>query len=253
MINSLGEPQSVLLLGGTSDIALATVRVWARSCSPRVTLAARPGERRERAARELEDLGLEVSQVDFEAEDTDAHPSFVRAVAAQGDIDVAIVAFGVLGDQERAWQDHDAALWEVRVNYVGAVSVGVLLAEVMRRQGHGVIVALSSVAGERVRRSNFVYGSTKAGMDGFFLGLGEALRGSGARVLVVRPGFVRSRMTANLATAPLAVSPQQVGEAIVEAVTKRRELIWVPQALRPVMSGLRHVPRGRVPEAPALR
>ncbi len=118
-----------------------------------------------------------------------------------------------------------------------------MLAERLRTQGHGAIVALSSVAGERVRRSNFVYGSTKAGFDGFFLGLGEALRPSGVRVLVVRPGFVRSKMTEGLDAAPLSVSADQVAEAVVEGIANKRELIWVPGAMRVVMSGLRHVPR----------
>ncbi len=123
------------------------------------------------------------------------------------------------------------------------MSVGVLLGEVVRRQGHGAIVALSSVAGERVRRSNFVYGSGKAGMDGFYLGLGEALRDHGGHVAVIRPGFVHTKMTEGRAPAPLSVSPEQVAEAVVEAVADRRELTWVPGAMRIVMSGLRHVPR----------
>ena len=167
----------------------------------------------------------------------------LAAVAGEHDIDVAVVAFGVLTDEESVWQSHAAAMAEVRVNYLGAVSVGVCLADVMRGQGHGVIVALSSVAGERVRRSNFVYGSAKAGMDGFYLGLGEALRGSGASVLVVRPGFVRTRMTEGREPVPLAVDADTVAEAIVDGVTRRAELIWVPAPLRIVMSGLRHVPR----------
>ncbi|MCW2758718.1 MAG: 3-oxoacyl-[acyl-carrier protein] reductase, partial [Nocardioidaceae bacterium] len=137
-----------------------------------------------------------------------------------------------------------STITHARVNVLGPMSVGVPLAEVMRRQGHGVIVALSSVAGERVRRSNFVYGSGKAGADGFYLGLGEALRGSGARVLVVRPGFVHTKMTAGLDSAPLSVTPEQVADAIVDGVARGRDLIWVPWALRPVMSVLRHVPRG---------
>jgi decaprenylphospho-beta-D-erythro-pentofuranosid-2-ulose 2-reductase len=99
------------------------------------------------------------------------------------------------------------------------------------------------VAGERVRRSNFVYGSTKAGMDGFYLGLGEALRDDGVRVVVVRPGFVRSKMTEGMSETPLSVTPEQVAEAVTEAVAKGRELVWVPGPLRAVMSGLRHVPR----------
>ena len=109
---------------------------------------------------------------------------------------MAVVAFGLLGEAEEAWQDPDALLELIEVNYTAPAHLGVLLAARMRAQAHGRIVALSSVAGERVRRSNFVYGSTKAGLDGFFLGLGEALRGSGVEVLVVRPGFVRSKMTA---------------------------------------------------------
>ena len=243
MINSLGEPQSVLVLGGTSDIALATVRSWAGAGGLRVVLAARPSARRSAAAAELRALGMEVRELDFEAEQTQTHPGLVRDAFASGDIDVAIVAFGVLEDEERSWQEHELAVRNARINYVAPVSLGVCLAEAMRAQGHGSIVALSSVAGERVRRSNFVYGSSKAGMDGFFLGLGEALRGTGVHVLVVRPGFVHTKMTKGRAAAPLSVSADDVAAAIVDGVARRRTLVWVPRAMRPVMSGLRHVPR----------
>lgn len=243
MINALGQPQSVLLLGGTSDIALATVREWARTSRPRVVLAARPGERRDRAVEELRALGLTVDEVDFDALRTEDHADVVTAAATGGDIDVALVAFGILGDEEEAWQDHDAALAHARINYVGPVSVGVLLASAMRAQGHGSIVFLSSVAGERVRRSNFVYGSGKAGADGFYLGLGEALAGTGVHVSVVRPGFVHTKMTAGREAAPLSVSADEVAATVVESVASRRVLVWVPRAMRPVMSGLRHVPR----------
>jgi decaprenylphospho-beta-D-erythro-pentofuranosid-2-ulose 2-reductase len=126
---------------------------------------------------------------------------------------------------------------------VAAVSCGVALAALVRRQGHGVVVALSSVAGERARRSNFVYGSSKAGMDAFYTGLGEALRDLGGRVVVVRPGFVRSRMTKGMDAAPLAVTPEQVADTVVEAVARGTEQVWVPGQMRWVMSGLRHLPR----------
>ena len=214
MIDALGRPQSLLLLGGTSEIALAVARAWSDAL-PVVTLAARPGTRRDEAAAGLRAAGFEVDVWDFDAELTDTHPALVEAVAAVRDIDVALVAFGVLGDEEEAWTDHAAAVRLAQVNYTAAVSVGVCLAEVLRRQGHGTIVALSSVAGERVRRSNFVYGSSKAGMDGFYLGLGEALREYGARVLVVRPGFVHTRMTAGREPAPMSVTADQVAEAVV--------------------------------------
>jgi decaprenylphospho-beta-D-erythro-pentofuranosid-2-ulose 2-reductase len=242
MIDALGRPQSLLLLGGTSEIALATARAWAPA-RPVVTLAARPGPARDEAAAALRSEGLEVDVVDFDAEDTDSHPALIDQVATGRDIDVALVAFGVLGDEEEAWTDHAAAVRLAQVNYTGAVSVGVCLATVLRRQGHGTVVALSSVAGERVRRSNFVYGSSKAGMDGFYLGLGEALREYGARVLVVRPGFVHTRMTAGREPAPMSVTADQVAEAVVRGVAGRAELVWVPPLLRGVMSGLRHVPR----------
>lgn len=243
MINALGLPQTVLLLGGTSDIALETARHWLRSGPLEVILAARPGPRRDAAVAELSGLGATVEAVDFEAEDTASHPALVERVSQDRDIDVAVVAFGVLGEEEQAWQDHDAAVHLAQVNYVAPVSVGVPLAALLRRQGHGVIVALSSVAGERVRRSNFVYGSSKAGMDGFYLGLGEALRGSGGRVLVVRPGFVRTKMTEGRDPAPLSVDAADVAAAIAQGVARGADLIWVPAAMRGVMSGLRHVPR----------
>lgn len=243
MIDALGQPQSVLLLGGTSDIGLAIVERWCGRGALRVVLAARPSARRDAAVHRLEQAGATVRAIDLEARDVASHPGVVDAAFGGGDIDVAVVAFGLLGDPELAWQDHDTAVELAEVNYVAPVSLGVALARAMRRQGHGCIVALSSVAGERVRRSNFVYGSTKAGMDGFYLGLGEALRDDGVRVVVVRPGFVRSKMTEGMSETPLAVTPEQVAEAVTEAVAKGRELVWVPAPLRAVMSGLRHVPR----------
>jgi decaprenylphospho-beta-D-erythro-pentofuranosid-2-ulose 2-reductase len=243
MLDALGAPQSLLLLGGTSDIGLALVRRYAADRALRIVLAARPSERRTAAAAELRAAGCTVSEVDLEARDPGTHAATIEAAFADGDIDVAVLAFGLLGDPEQAWQDPDALLELIEVNYTAPAHLGVLLAARMRRQAHGRIVALSSVAGERVRRSNFVYGSTKAGLDGFYLGLGEALRDTGVGVLVVRPGFVRSKMTEGLAEAPLAVTPEEVAEAVVNGLRHRRELIWVPAPMRVVMSGLRHVPR----------
>jgi decaprenylphospho-beta-D-erythro-pentofuranosid-2-ulose 2-reductase len=244
VINAVGTPQSLLLLGGTSDIGLAVARAFAaRAPGLRVVLAARPSPRRDAAAEELAGIGCAVRAVDFDALDLDSHTAAVAAAAEDGDVDVSVVAYGVLGDNEQAWTDLRVAVDLARTNYVGPVASGVALAELVRRQGHGVVVALSSVAGERPRRSNFVYGSTKAGFDAFFTGLGEALRPLGGRVLVVRPGFVRSKMTEGLEAAPLAVTPEDVAEAVVAAVANGAEQVWVPRPMRAVMSALRHVPR----------
>lgn len=243
MIDAVGNPQSLLLLGGTSDIALAIAERYAARRPLRIVLAARPSERRTAAAKRLSDAGNDVAELDFDATDTDSHPAVIEQAFAGGDIDVSVVAFGLLGDPEQAWQDHATAVRLATVNYTAAVSAGVALAERLKRQGHGSVIALSSVAGERVRRSNFVYGSTKAGFDGFYLGLGEALAPHGVRVSVVRPGFVRTKMTDGLDAAPLAVSAEQVAEIAVDAAAKGKELVWAPPPMRFVMSALRHVPR----------
>ncbi|MGH3797100.1 MAG: decaprenylphospho-beta-D-erythro-pentofuranosid-2-ulose 2-reductase [Pseudonocardiaceae bacterium] len=243
MIDAVGNPQSLLLLGGTSEIALATAERYAARRPLRVVLAARPSERLDAAADRLRVQGCTVVTLPFDAADTAGHPETIEKAFADGDIDLSLVAFGLLGDQEQAWTDHATAVELAQVNYVGAVSVGVLLAKALQRQGHGALVALSSVAAERARRVNFVYGSTKSGLDVFYTGLTEALRPSGIRVSVVRPGFVHTRMTAGMKPVPLSVTPEQVAEVIVDAVANGREQAWAPAQLRLVMSALRHVPR----------
>lgn len=243
MIDAVGVPQSLLLLGGTSDIALAIAEKYLTERPLKIVLAARPSERRKLAAERLRGAGAQVSEIDFDAADTDSHPAVIDRAFADGDIDVTVVAFGLLGDPEEAWQNHAKAVELATVNYTGAVSVGVALAAKLKKQGHGRIIALSSVAGERVRRSNFVYGSTKAGFDGFYLGLGEALRPHGVKVTVVRPGQVRTKMTEGLGKAPLEQTAEQVAEIAVDAVRQGKELVWAPAQFRVVMSILRHIPR----------
>jgi decaprenylphospho-beta-D-erythro-pentofuranosid-2-ulose 2-reductase len=243
--DSLGAVQSVLVLGGASDIARATLRALVARRTRTVVLAARDPDSLTPIVDELRAAGATtIETVAFDARDTGGHEAFVDDVFARaGDIDVAILAFGVLGDQARAELDASAAVDIAEVNYVGAVSVTVPLAQRMRAQGHGKIVALSSVAGERARRSNFVYGSSKAGFDAFFQGLGDSLVGSGVSVMVVRPGFVHSKMTQGMDAAPLSTTPDAVATAIVRGLERGRETIWVPPALRYVMSALRHAPR----------
>ncbi|SFB01900.1 decaprenylphospho-beta-D-erythro-pentofuranosid-2-ulose 2-reductase [Amycolatopsis marina] len=243
MIDAVGNPQSLLLLGGTSDIALAIAEKYLAEGPLRIVLAARPSARLDAAADRLRAAGASVSTVEFDAKDTASHPAVIEKAFADGDVDVSVVAFGLLGDAEEVWQDHGKAVELATVNYTAAVSVGVALADRLKRQGHGRVVALSSVAGERVRRSNFLYGSTKAGFDGFFLGLGEALRPHGVRVTVVRPGQVKTKMTEGMGKAPLEQTAEQVAEIAVDATRKGKELVWAPAPFRLVMSALRHVPR----------
>jgi decaprenylphospho-beta-D-erythro-pentofuranosid-2-ulose 2-reductase len=243
--DSLGAVQSVLVLGGGSDIAVATCRELVGRRARTVVLAARHPESLESTKKELETLGATtVAAVGFDATDTASHETFVNDVFDRfGDFDLVLVTFGVLGDQETAERDAAVAVDVARVNYVGAVSVAVPIAQRLRAQGHGALVALSSVAGERARRSNFVYGSTKAGLDAFFQGLGDSLAGTGVHVMVVRPGFVHTKMTDGLPPAPLATTPDAVAAAIVAGLARGAHTVWAPPALRWVMTVLRHVPR----------
>jgi decaprenylphospho-beta-D-erythro-pentofuranosid-2-ulose 2-reductase len=245
VLDAVGNPQTILLLGGTSEIGLAICERYLQNAHARILLAAMPDDPgRDDAVAQMKAAGARsVELIDFEALDTESHPKTIDQAFAGGDVDVAIVAFGILGDAEELWQDQRKAVRAAEINYTAAVSVGVLLAEKMRAQGFGQIIAMSTVAGERVRRSNFVYGSTKAGLDGFYLGLGEALREYGVRVLVIRPGQVRTRMSAHIKEAPLTVDKEYVANLAVTAAAKGKELVWAPAAFRYVMMVLRHIPR----------
>lgn len=245
VFDATGNPQSILLLGGTSEIGLAICARYLRNASASVVLACLPGDPgRDDAVAAMEAAGAKsVRIVDFDALDTASHPAMIDAAFSDGDIDVAIVAFGMDADAEELWHNQAKAVQVAQINYTAAVSVGVLLADKMGAQGFGQIIAMSSVAGERVRRTNFVYGSTKAGLDGFYLGLGEALREDGVRVLVIRPGQVRTRFSAHVKEAPLTVDKEDVAELAVAAAAKGKEIVWAPGAFRYVMMVLRHVPR----------
>ncbi|OBI75361.1 decaprenylphospho-beta-D-erythro-pentofuranosid-2-ulose 2-reductase [Mycobacterium sp. E740] len=251
MIDAVGNPQAILLLGGTSEIGLAICERYLRNANARIILADLPNHPgQDNAIAAMKAAGAKsVEWIDFDGTDTAAHPAVIDAAFAQGDVDVAIVAFGLLGNAEELWQDQRKAVQVAQINYTAAVSVGVLLGEKMRAQGFGRIIAMSSAAGERVRRSNFVYGSTKAGLDGFYLGLGEALREYGVRVLVIRPGQVRTTTTiehwkaTGAKEAPFTVDKEDVAELAVTASARGKELVWAPGAFRYVMMVLRHIPR----------
>lgn len=238
---------TVLVLGGRSEIGVALARrLVAEGRASTVVLAARRADDLAEQFRTVTAAGpARVATVEFDADDLGSHAAVLDAVERDhGPSDVVVVAFGVLGDQRRAETDADHALAVVHTDYTAQVGVLTRVAARMRRRGRGEIVVFSSVAGWRVRRANYVYGSAKAGLDGFSTGLADALRGTGVHLTLVRPGFVIGRMTADsgLSPAPLSSTPEQVAEAVADGMARRRDVIWVPTRLRLLAVVMRVLP-----------
>jgi decaprenylphospho-beta-D-erythro-pentofuranosid-2-ulose 2-reductase len=243
MNDAFGVPGTVVLLGGTSDIGLAIVGRLVAAGTATVVLAGRDARALDTAAERVP-ATAKTHTVVYDADDVAGHTALVDRIAEQvGDIDLVVCAVGVLGDQQAMLDDPALAAAVMHSSYVGPASTLLAVATRLRHQGHGRIVVLSSVAGERVRAANFVYGSAKAGLDGFAQGLGDALVGTGVQVLIVRPGFVRTRMTSHLPDGPFATTAEQVADATVRALQRGDDVVWVPGVVRWVMAVLRHLPR----------
>lgn len=245
MQDALGAPQSALVLGGTSDIALATVKELARDRLRTVVLAGRDRDALEALVPDLTAAGVTTVHVRvFDADRPETHGPFVDELWSDlGDMDLVLLAFGRLGDQEALTRHPDTAAALALTNFGGAMSAGLAVAARLREQAHGTLAIISSVAGERARADNYVYGSTKAGLDAFAQGLGDDLAGTGARVMVVRPGFVRTSMTEGLPDGPMATTAEAVAHDIVAGLRRGSHTVWSPAKLRPVFSILKLLPR----------
>ena len=214
MIDAIGRPQSVLVLGGSSEIAQAIVDRLVPARCKTVVLAGREGP--QARPRPWSGPGRPVPRWPSRWTSTPPTPPATADFADQvfdrfGDIDLVVVAAGVLGDQEIDEHDPDATASVLTTNFTGPASAMVAVADHLRHQGHGRLVVLSSVAGLRARRANFIYGSSKAGLDAFSQGLGDSLEGSGVGVTIVRPGFVVGRMTEGMTPAPFSTTPERGG------------------------------------------
>jgi short-subunit dehydrogenase len=235
--------RTVVIFGGRSEIGVELAARLAAGAT--VLLAARGADRLTDEVAKVRAAGASaVHTAEFDADDVDAHGRLVAAITARhGPIDVAVLAFGLLGDQARAERDAAHAVAIVHTDYVAQVSLLTHLAAEMRAVDRGSLVVFSSVAGVRVRRANYVYGSAKAGLDGFASGLSDSLHGTGVRLLIARPGFVIGRMTAGMPPAPLSSTPPQVAAATARALARGRRTVWIPWALRPVFFGMRLLPQ----------
>jgi decaprenylphospho-beta-D-erythro-pentofuranosid-2-ulose 2-reductase len=243
--DAAGGGRRVIVLGGSSEIALEIVRELQRRAPREVALVGRDRDSMSRAATGLRDNGCErVLELELDALKLERHGEVIERAREQlGGVDIAIVAVGVLGQRGGLPDDISDAVAVLQVNVVGAGSLLLHAARAMRDDGGGTLVVLSSVAGERPRKANVVYGASKAALDALAQGLGDALMGDRVRVLVVRPGFVRTRMTAGLAAAPLATTPDAVARDVVVGLERGAHTVWSPRKLRWLMVVLRLLPR----------
>lgn len=243
MTRHAAAPRRVLLLGGTSEIGLATVR--ALTPTDGVLLAGRDEDALEVAARALRRdlLGVTVTvNAHFEARDLRGCEQLIDEVFTSAEFDTVLLAFGVLGNQQTAEARPKHAADILTVNVTAQAVVALAVASHLRRQQHGTVVLFSSIAGVRARRANYIYGVSKAAIDALGTGLAAAVHGTGAHVLVVRPGFVTGRMTQGMTPAPLASTPAQVAARTARAISRRRRTVWVPPALGPASLLMRALP-----------
>jgi len=235
----------LLVLGGGSDIAAAFVRGLSDIGLAHVVLAGRPGGSRDQAASSLavEHPSMSVQTADFDAANSASHGDVLRNIdRADGPFDAVLVAFGELGEQFSIDLDPAEAAAQSHVNFGGAVSSCLASLRILRGEPNARLIVLSSIAAVRPRIGNIVYGSAKSGLDAFARELAGPAKKVGVEVVVVRPGFVHSRMTEGLDAAPFAATPAEVAEQMIEGMAKNRSIIHCPPVLGPVGIILKNLP-----------
>jgi decaprenylphospho-beta-D-erythro-pentofuranosid-2-ulose 2-reductase len=236
-------PQKIAVFGATSAIAQAWMRLLAPSGASFFIVGRNAGHL-ESVAQDLATRGAgvvytEVADLDRNA----AHPAMLeRAVASLSGLDCALIAHGTLGDQNAGEADFSSATAILETNFLSAASLVTWLANYFAAQYHGTIAVISSVAGDRGRKSNYIYGSAKAGLNAFLDGVRNRVDREGVQVLTIRPGFVATPMTAHLPRGPLFVTPDAVAHDILNAIKSRRDVLYTPWFWRWIMAVIRAVP-----------
>ncbi|MGB7191432.1 MAG: SDR family oxidoreductase [Acidobacteriaceae bacterium] len=238
------SPSTVLALGATSAIAEATLRLLAER-GARFYLVGRNQDKLHAMAADLHTRGASgVATHAMDLDDTAAHGAMLIAAAQSlGTIDLALLAHGVLGDQQEAEASYAAAEAVLRTNFLSAVSLITWLANYFETMKQGTLAVISSVAGDRGRKSNYVYGASKGALTIFLDGVRNRIDRAGVQVLTIKPGFVATPMTAHVAQGPLFAKPAQVARGIVKAIEKRRDVVYLPAFWRGIMLAVRMVPR----------
>jgi short-subunit dehydrogenase len=237
-------PRAVLALGATSAIGEATLRLLAER-GARFYLVARSQDKLDSVAADLHTRGASgVATHVMDLNNTAAHPAMLAAAAQSlGVIELALLAHGVLGDQAESEAGYPAAEAVFQTNFLSAVSLITWLANYFEPMGQGTLAVISSVAGDRGRKSNYVYGASKGALNIFLDGVRNRIDRAGVQVLTIKPGFVATPMTSHLAQGPLFAQPSQVAQGIVKAIEKRRDVVYLPSFWAVIMLILRMVPR----------
>ena len=237
------EPPRVLVVGATSEIATETARAYAAS-GARLFLTGRDGARLDGVAADLRVRGagaVETAVLDVTDRRRGAEV-LESAWAAFGGLDVALLAHGVLPDQARCQASADETLAAIDVNFTSTVALLTPLANRFEASRAGCIAVITSVAGDRGRQSNYVYGAAKGGLDRFLEGLRNRLFRSGVSVVTLKPGFVDTPMTAGVRQGPLFASARRAGRAVHRAIERRRDVVYIPWFWRPIMAIVRALP-----------
>jgi decaprenylphospho-beta-D-erythro-pentofuranosid-2-ulose 2-reductase len=236
-------PNRILVLGATSAIAMAVTRQLVTP-SAHFFLVARSKDKLTAVAQDLLVRGaFRVDMIVADLDDTQAHAQMLAVATSQlGTVDLVLLAHGVLGDQAAAERDYFAAERILVTNFLSAISLLTWLANYCESQGQGTLAVISSVAGDRGRKSNYVYGASKAALDTFLSGLRNRVDRSGVQVLTIKPGFVATPMTAHIPKNGLFATPERVAIGILKAVRKRKDVVYVPWFWRPIMTIIKAVP-----------
>ncbi len=235
--------RKVLIVGATSTIAQATARLFAGD-GDELFLVGRNAESLSAAAEDLQTRGArQVETCAMDLNDFDRHPSMLQlATQHLGALDTVLIAHGTLCDQKACEASFERTLQELQTNCVSVISLLTHIARQLEEQGHGTIAVISSVAGDRGRKSNYVYGTAKAAVSTFLQGLRARLHHAGVHVLTVKPGFVDTRMTADFTKGFLWAKPETVARAIYRAIKRRKEVVYTPWFWRPVMLIIKSLP-----------
>lgn len=235
--------QKILVIGATSAIAEATCRRFAQRGAD-LFLLARNQERLQLIEQDLKIRGARsVQHAIFDADDFTSHEAALnQAIDHLGGLDTVLVAYGTLGDQKACEQSVELTLRELNTNALSVISLLTQLANHFERQGSGSIAVIGSVAGDRGRQSNYVYGTAKGALAIFLQGMRNRLAKVGVQVLTIKPGFVDTPMTASFPKGPLWASPEKVSADIEHAIGKGRDVLYTPGFWALIMSIIRVIP-----------